>query len=84
MPLQPNRDVFITSAVTKRRRRRSRGPTGYPVTPAQIAEAAVAAAKREPPSRIYTCATPRPAKAPAIKLYREVVGASVASGVDVV
>ena len=44
MPLQPNRDVFITCAVTGSGDTVSRSDTG-PVTPAQIAETAIAAAR---------------------------------------
>ncbi|WGF89788.1 3-keto-5-aminohexanoate cleavage protein [Marinivivus vitaminiproducens] len=84
MPLAPNRDVFITCAVTGAGDTTGRSPK-VPVTPEQIAAAAVEAAKagaaiahihvREP-------GTGKPARDPA--LYREVVERVRDSGVDVV
>ncbi len=84
MPLQPNRDVFITSAVTGAGDTVSRSDR-VPVTPAQIAEAAVASARAGAAIAHIHVRDPETGKgARDPKLYREVVERIRGSGVDVV
>ena len=84
MPLQPNRDVFITCAVTGAGDTVSRSDK-VPVTPAQIAEAAVAAARAGAAVAHIHVRDPETGKgARDPTLYREVVGRIRGSGVDVV
>ena len=84
MPLQPNRDVFITCAVTGSGDTVSRSEK-VPVTPAEIAEAAIAAAKAGAAIAHIHVRDPETGKgARDPKLYREVVERIRDSGVDVV
>jgi len=84
MPLQPNREVFITCAVTGAGETVSRSDK-VPVTPAQIADAAVAAARSGAAVAHIHVRDPETGKgARDPKLYREVVERIRASGVDVV
>jgi uncharacterized protein (DUF849 family) len=84
MPFQPNRDVFITCAVTGAGETVSRSDK-VPVTPAQIAEATIAAAKAGAAIAHIHVRDPETGKgARDPKLYREVVERIRDSGVDVV
>ena len=76
-------DVFITCAVT------GAGATAdkselVPVTPRQIADAAIEAGRAGPRWSTSTCATRRRARARDVALYREVVERIRSSDVDVV
>ena len=76
--------AFITCAITGAGDTVGSSPH-VPVTPEQIAESAIEAARRARPSCTSTCATRRPARAPATpSYYREVVERIRASDVDVV
>ncbi|MFD1911026.1 3-keto-5-aminohexanoate cleavage protein [Halodurantibacterium flavum] len=84
MPLSPNREVFITCAVTGSGATQDRSPH-VPRSPAQIADAAIAAAKAG--AAIVHChvrdpETGRPSRDPA--LYREVTERIRDSETDVV
>lgn len=84
MPLTPNRDVFITCAVTGAGDTTSRSDK-VPVTPAEIANAAIEAARAGAAVahiHVRDPETGRGARDP--KLYREVVARIRDSGVDVV
>lgn len=84
MPLAMNRDVFITCAVTGAGDTAGRS-THVPVTPAEIAQAALDAAKAGAAIahiHVRDPATGKGARDP--KLYREVVERIRSSGVDVV
>jgi uncharacterized protein (DUF849 family) len=84
MPLQPNRDVFITCAVTGAGDTASRSDK-VPVAPSEIAETAIAAAKAGAAIahiHVRDPATGKGARDPG--LYREVVERIRDSGVDVV
>ena len=84
MPLQPNRDVFITCAVTGSGDTVSRSKK-VPVTPAQIAEAAVTSARAGAAIAHIHVRDPETGKgARDPKLYREVVERIRGSGVDLV
>lgn len=84
MPLQPNRDVFITCAVTGSGDTVSRSAK-VPVTPAQIAEASIAAARAGAAIAHIHVRDPETGKgARDPKLYREVVERIRDSGVDMV
>jgi uncharacterized protein (DUF849 family) len=84
MPLQPNRDVFITCAVTGSGDTSSRSDK-VPVTPAQIAQAAIAAARAGAAIAHIHVRDPETGKgARDPGLFREVVERIRASDVDVV
>ncbi|WP_210240229.1 3-keto-5-aminohexanoate cleavage protein [Amaricoccus solimangrovi] len=84
MPLQPNRDVFITCAVTGSGDTTSRSDK-VPVTPAEIAAAAVEAARAGAAIAHIHVRDPETGKgARDPKLYREVVERIRDSGVDMV
>ena len=84
MPLQPNRDVFITCAVTGSGDTTPRSDK-VPVTPAEIAEAAVEAARAGAAVAHIHVRDPETGKgARDPKLYREVVARIRDSGVDMV
>jgi uncharacterized protein (DUF849 family) len=84
MPLQPNRDVFITCAVTGAGDTTSRSDK-VPVTPAEIAEDAIAAARAGAAIAHIHVRDPQTGKgARDPKLYSEVVERIRAAGVDVV
>jgi uncharacterized protein (DUF849 family) len=84
MPLHPNRDVFITCAVTGAGDTVSRSEK-VPVTPAEITDAAIAAAKAGAAIAHIHVRDPETGKgARDPKLYREVVERIRGSGVDVV
>ncbi len=84
MPLQPNRDVFITCAVTGAGDTTSRSDK-VPVTPAEIAAAAIEAARAGAAIAHIHVRDPETGKgARDPKLYREVVERVRASDVDVV
>jgi uncharacterized protein (DUF849 family) len=84
MPLKPNRDVFITCAVTGAGDTLSRSDK-VPVTPAQIAESAIAAAKVGAAiAHIHVRDSETGKGARDLKLYREVVERIRGSGVDIV
>lgn len=84
MPLQPNRDVFITCAVTGAGDTTSRSDK-IPVTPAEIAAAAVEAASAGAAIAHIHVRDPETGKgARDPKLYREVVERIRDSGVDMV
>lgn len=84
MPLQPNRDVFITCAVTGSGDTASRSGK-VPVTPAEIAEASIAAAKAGAAIAHIHVRDPETGKgARDPKLYREVVERIRDSGTDLV
>ncbi|MBB4002569.1 3-keto-5-aminohexanoate cleavage protein [Aurantimonas endophytica] len=84
MPLQPNREVFITCAVTGAGNTTGRSDK-VPVTPAEIAASAVEAARAGAAVahiHVRNPETGKPSRDPA--LYRDVVERVAASGVDVV
>lgn len=84
MPLRPSRDVFITCAVTGAGDTTERSGN-VPITPAEIAESAIEAARAGAAIAHIHVRDPRTGKGsrdPA--LYREVVERIAASGVDVV
>ncbi|MBO0906308.1 3-keto-5-aminohexanoate cleavage protein [Jiella sonneratiae] len=84
MPLRPSRDVFITCAVTGAGDTTSRSDK-VPVTPHEIADAAVEAARAGAAIahiHVRDPKTGRPSRD--LELYREVVEKIRASGVDVV
>ncbi|MEH6721113.1 MAG: 3-keto-5-aminohexanoate cleavage protein [Aurantimonas endophytica] len=84
MPLQPNREVFITCAVTGAGDTTGRSDK-VPVTPAEIAASAVEAARAGAAVahiHVRNPETGKPSRDPA--LYRDVVERVAASGVDVV
>lgn len=84
MPLRPNRDVFITCAVTGAGDTTSRSDK-VPVTPAEIAAAAVEAAEAGAAIAHIHVRDPETGKgARDPKLYREVVERIRDSGVDMV
>lgn len=84
MPLTPNRDVFITCALTGAGDTTSRSPH-VPITPRQIADAAVEAAKAGAAiAHIHVRDPDTGAPARRLELYEETVELIRASGVDMV
>lgn len=84
MPLRPSRDVFITCAVTGAGDTTGRSDK-VPVTPEEIAEASVAAAKAGAAIAHIHVRDPDTGKpSRELGLYREVVRLIAASGVDMV
>lgn len=84
MPLTPTRDVFITCAVTGAGDTTSRSPH-VPITPRQIADAAIEAAKAGAAiAHIHVRDPETGAPARQLELYEEVVDLIRASGVDMV
>lgn len=84
MPLTPNRDVFITCALTGAGDTASRSPH-VPITPRQIADAAVEAAKAGAAiAHIHVRDPETGAPARRLELYEETVELIRASGVDMV
>jgi uncharacterized protein (DUF849 family) len=84
MPLTPNRDVFITCALTGAGDTTSRSPH-VPITPRQIADAAVEAAKAGAAiAHIHVRDPETGAPARRLELYEETVELIRASGVDMV
>ena len=84
MPLNPNREVFITAAITGAGDTTGRSDK-VPVTPAQIADAAIEAAEAGAAIahlHVRDPATGAPARD--VALYRETVERIAASGVDVI
>src|ERR1700748_1464396 len=84
MPLEMNRDVFITCAVTGSGGSQDRSPH-VPITPKQIADSAIDAAKAG--AAIVHCHVRDPetgAASPRRELYREVTDRIRSSDVDVV
>ena len=84
MPLRPSRDVFITCAVTGAGDTTGRSDK-VPVTPEQIADAAISAAKAGAAIAHIHVRDPQTGKPSRdLGLYREVVQLIAASGVDMV
>lgn len=84
MPLMPNRDVFITCALTGAGDTTSRS-SHVPITPRQIADAAVEAAKAGAAiAHIHVRDPETGAPARRLELYEETVELIRASGVDMV
>jgi len=84
MPLTPNRDVFITCALTGAGDTASRSPH-VPITPRQIADATVEAAKAGAAiAHIHVRDPETGAPARRLELYEETVELIRASGVDMV
>jgi len=84
MPLTPSRDVFITCAVTGAGDTTSRSPH-VPITPRQIADSAIEAAKAGAAiAHIHVRDPETGAPARRLELYEEVVELIRASGTDVV
>lgn len=84
MPLTPNRDVFITCALTGAGDTTSRS-SHVPITPRQIADAAVEAAKAGAAiAHIHVRDPETGAPARRLELYEETVELIRASGVDMV
>lgn len=84
MPLTPNRDVFITCAVTGAGDTASRSPL-VPITPRQIADSAIEAAKAGAAiAHIHVRDPETGAPARRLDLYEEVVELIRASGTDMV
>ena len=84
MPLTPNRDVFITCAVTGAGDTTARSPH-VPITPRQIADSAIDAARAGAAiAHIHVRDPETGAPARRIELYEEVVELIRASGVDMV
>ncbi|MFN4274600.1 MAG: 3-keto-5-aminohexanoate cleavage protein [Aliihoeflea sp.] len=84
MPLMPNRDVFITCALTGAGDTTSRSPH-VPITPRQIADAAIEAAKAGAAiAHIHVRDPETGAPSRRLELYEETVDLIRASGVDMV
>lgn len=84
MPLTPNRDIFITCAVTGAGDTTARSPH-VPITPRQIADSAIEAAKAGAAiAHIHVRDPQTGAPARRLELYEEVVELIRASGVDMV
>ncbi|MGY6710108.1 MAG: 3-keto-5-aminohexanoate cleavage protein [Rhizobiaceae bacterium] len=84
MPLTPNRDVFITCALTGAGDTTSRSPH-VPITPRQIADSAIEAAKAGAAIAHIHVRDPETGKpARRLELYEETVALIRASGVDMV